>query len=1401
MNVASAETRVPPSPARQGPARPRWRRWLVGQGGEHLGGSWALGLWAVAFIGLLLQAPGRVVFDTKLDIDLTPGTFLGGLAHLWDPHQGFGGLQDQAVGYAFPMGPFYATAEALGLPPWITERLWMSLIVAAAFWGTVRLTERLRVGTAGTRLTAALAYALWPTLTSLLGSASAAVLPLALLPWVLVPLVTGVRTGNSPLLCAARSAFAVLCMGGVNAVSVLAVLPAPLLYLLTRAPGARRRALLGWWLAGVLLVTAWWWLPLLLLGGYGFDFLPYIETPHTTASTMAATEALRGTGNWLDYLNFGSPALPSGWVLATTGWAVAGTAFTTALGLAGLARRAVPAPEVRWLRLTVAVGAVAVMAVYPGRLGGPLHAALQSFLTGPGEAFHSVYKFQPLIALPLVIGIAHLLAGPLPRIPALRGVLAVLLAAGLLGAALPYLTGRQLQSGSFKAVPDYWRQTATFLAGHGGDGRALLEPAASHGDYAWGTTTDDALQPYATSNWVERTLIPMGGAGSQRYLDAAEQAMASGTQVPGLDAYLARGGIRYVVVRHDLDPNQFEFVSPALYHRTLQLSGFHQVAGFGPVTPASPIRSGTPLQIQAIDQGYRAVEIYEADDQARQPQDPVSVLPADGALRLSGGPESLLQTSGDALLDGRAVTLTGDGTGPDSGPLVVTDGLRRADTSFGLIRDNVSYTYTPHGTNPSGRTDGSAGRAPRQLLLPFAESGHQTTAQLSGAASVTASTYGSWLLQSPQYDPVNAFDGDPSTAWVEGNAATPVGQWLSIDLGRSIDMSTGIGLRLLDDSPFRPVATRITVTTDRGSATDEVRSDGREQRLRVPAGQTRTLRITIAAAKGAVPGGFGAGISDISIPGVTVTRYLDVPHDAPTNGPGGVVYSFHRQTTTSGSIGSGNPEPVLARAFTLDAGEPFTATLSARPAPGPQLDQLLDQLTPSPGMRVSASPSLGDLPQFRAANLVDGSYLNGWIAAPGTTPVVHLRWQGKRSLKELYLQAADGISASPESVRISSPDGVRQARVGADGHVGFPELRTDQVDLTFPEVKRITVYDQITGTRLALPLGLAEIYFPALADLRHTAPDPDAAFTLPCGRGPAFTVDGRSYATSASGTLGDLLNGLPVKVALCPQDGQLALASGTHRLYAPGGGVPLAVTDVRLTGATAAAALDTAVSSSPRKLDRRIWGDEDRSLTVGQGPASYLEIHENRAPGWSATLNGKPLEAVTLDGWQQAFVLPAGAGGTVRIHYGPAQAYHLSLAVGAVLALVVVLTACGALRRRSGAGLAATGERPDFGLVVGPSAAVVALGLVGGPMALAAVALAVLAWWWPIVAPVVAVAAMTAAGVVAAVAAQGGLSPGRGAFGPWAQALALIALAAALAPPGTRREAGVPPEEPPEAVA
>jgi arabinofuranan 3-O-arabinosyltransferase len=208
------------------------------------------------------------------------------------------------------------------------------------------------------------------------------------------------------------------------------------------------------------------------------------------------------------------------------------------------------------------------------------------------------------------------------------------------------------------------------------------------------------------------------------------------------------------------------------------------------------------------------------------------------------------------------------------------------------------------------------------------------------------------------------------------------------------------------------------------------------------------------------------------------------------------------------------------------------------------------------------------------------------------------------------------------------------------------------------------------------------------------------------------------------------------------------------------------------------------------------WAGDSRSLRVTAGPRSYLELHQNANPGWAAALNGRPLTPVTLDGWQQGYVLPAGRGGLVTLTFGPDRLYHVILVTAALAALALLPLALVPLRRRR-----ALLSEPEAARPAGAArwtwarlAALTGLILVaGGPVALVVPALAALAWWRPRWRPAVAAAGMLAAGGIAATASTPAMF-GTGAFSAAAQACALIALAAALMPaisgPGERRRPG-----------
>ncbi|MFG1669911.1 alpha-(1-_3)-arabinofuranosyltransferase family protein [Streptomyces sp. Y7] len=1380
---------VPTSaPASGPPEGPRSRRWL-------------LGFWAVVFVLFLAAQPGRQTFDTKLGVTVDPGQFLADLGQLWHDEGGFGGIQDQYAGYLWPMLPFYWLADLVRLPVWMAERLWMSLIVSVAFWGALRLAERLRVGSGGSRLVAAVAYALWPVFTIVVGSTSAAALPGAFLPWVLLPLTNERYTAR---VAALRSALVIPFMGGVNAASTLASLLPVGLYLLSRPPGPRQRKLIGWWVPGVLLATAWWVVPLLLLGAYGENFLPYVESSQTTTETMSATEALRGGGNWVAYLHFGEAWLPAGWTVAASVVVIVCSALAAGLGLAGLARRDMP--ERRWLVLTVVTVALILLAGYGGAFGAPFHGVVQDWLNGWLVPFRNIYKFQTGLALALVLGLAHLVgvaaqargARPVPGRRFAPLIAAVLVLPGLL---LPYLNGSILNPGSFKEIPKYWQSTADWMQKYSPDARALVVPATAHGIYTWGSTIDQPLDVLADSRWAQRDYVPFGTAGNRRAMDAVEQALMTGGQVPGLADFLSRAGVYYVVVRNDLDPDQIGSVPTTTVKRALEQSGYQRVTGIGPVMTGGRIAEGTPLQVEGLYPRQRAVEIYRpADEDVPRPHQAGLQPVADTAV-VSGGPEALLPLA--SRLRGRPSVLTGDNhPGLGSPQVQVTgDGLRRADTRFGLVNANTSYTYTRDERNaPDAAQD--AGEKPHQIL-PTTGAGLQTVAELRGARSVTASSYGSWLFHLPQFDPVNAFDGNPDTAWTEGSEGSPDGEWLRIAFaGGSYDMPSSFKVTPLPQEAVRAAPTRVRVETEKGAVSSFLRPDGTAQNVKAPAGETRWMKLTITDSVARQAGLTGAGFSEIALPDVTVTRLLRLPTDAEGSGAAAEIVSLSRSADPTGLSATGT-EAGLHRRFTAAEGT-YEVRAGAVPVAGEELDELLYEVAPDQRDRIVATADstarLGA--GLSPRNLTDGDLTTAWIA--GDRPTIHLRWPGKQAVGEVVLAPAGGLSTRPTEVHISSPDGAAIAGVDENGNVRFPPITTDRLDITVTETAPLTLYNPVVDEDLQLPVGLTEAYVPALDQYRTPKPRGSRPFSLPCGKGPVVSVDGELYGTSVRGTVGDLVERRQVEVTLCRQgrdDTELRLTAGEHRVEAGDGG-PLALTDVTLTRGTVAEA-----TTAGRDLGIRDWLGDRRAVTVGSGSASYLTMYENFNDGWHATLNGKELTPVRLDGWQQGWRIPAGAGGTVELSYEPAVAYEAGLIGGAVG--VALLAGLVLWRRRAPNTDEPQAAPPLPGLWLGTVAVTVVAVFVAGWFALLVPALALVARRRHALLVPLAFLALAGAGIAAAIGAGEPVGAGDGAFGHTAQVLALIGLFAGVvgvreratgvtagggagAPMGTGGRAGVP---------
>lgn len=1326
----------------------------------------------LGFVGFTLsQQPGRIVADTKLDLAVDPWGFLGRVLGMWDPQASAGRIQDQTYGYLFPMGPFFALGRLAGLPPWIVQRLWMALLLSVAFLGVLALARRLRIGTPGARLLGALAYALAPRMLGGLGATSVEMLPLALAPWVLVPLVTGAR-GGSPRRAAALSGLAVFCVGGVNATAAAAVLPLPVLWLLTRPAGPRRRRLMAWWAAVVVLATAWWVGPLLLLGRYSPPFLDFIESARVTTGQTGLLATVRGTSQWMAYLADGSgPLWPTAWALVHDTLSIAATGVLAAAGLLGLARADLR--DRTWLVLGVLAGVVLVSLGHLGTVQGLLAGPLRVALDGPLAPLRNVHKFDPVLRLPLALGVAHLV-GVLGRRAARRpidrrarttrlagrsGLVALVLA--LVAMTFPAVEGKLAAPAGFTGIPGYWQQAADWLATARPSGRALLLPASSFGTYAWGRTGDEPLQPLAGSPWDVRDAVPFTPAGHIRMLDAVEQRLASGVGSAGLAGYLARAGFSHLVVRNDLDVGPAQVARSIAVHHALDTSpGLTAVAAFGPLMPATT--SVGPVAYDSFLTDPRStIEVYALGDPAPR----AWTAPLADAVTVSGGPDALLGLEDRGLISDRPALLADAGT-PPPGTTVVSDAQVRRERTFGRI----------DGATSAGLSAGDplrlAGATP-DYGYPGAPVGESVVAFTGGtvSASSSASDADNLGASHPEDQPYAALDGDPATSWrPEDRSGLPRSEWWRLTADQPV-IAAGLTLQLA--GPRGTGTARLTVTTDAGSRTVVVRRTTGPQAVALPPGETRTITLTQAA--GAPPLAF----AEVRVPGVAIERTVVVPRPASAarayafdaSGPaaGGCLREPLGWARCSPALAHGAEEPGgLDRIFTTVAPDTYSLALSASPRPGAALDALIAENTRPDGPTVSASSAQVPDPRSGAGAAVDRDPTTAWVADPADPrPTLTLHWTSAQRIDSIRLVLAPGTAASaPLTIGLSDGGPVRPIELAADGTAHFAPLVTSTLTVRFLIIGQLPSYDPYTRAVTTLGVGVSELDVPGLP-----APSPgDRPVVGSCGAGPLVTIDGRTWPTSYRTTLRELRELLPVGLTPCGADGAVAsLPSGRHHLVA----ASTATFSVQSAGLERTEAATPALQRRSAAVLR--WTAEDRLVQVPARSAdTLLVVPENANRGWRATLGGTALAARTVDGWQQAYVVPAGSAGTVHLVFAPGGLYRVALGGGAAAVLLLLLLA---LLPGGSAGESRVVERRRRAVASAAVAGIIALAFVaiGGVIGLLALlAVAAVAWAAPrfrfVVLGGLAVTAMGTAGVLA-------LYSGSSAE-PATQTLVLVALSA-----------------------
>jgi arabinofuranan 3-O-arabinosyltransferase len=1231
----------------------------------------------LVLVGLaFVQDAGRIVPDSKLDLTANPLGWLEKALHLWDPEGFFGQLQNQAYGYFLPAGPFFVVGDLLGLPEWVVQRAWWSLVLCVAFVGMVRLAEAMGIGTETTRLLAALLFALSPRVVSVIGAVSVEVWPLAVAPWVLAPLVRVSRLGGSPRRAAAGSALAVMVVGGVNAVATLAVLVLPVLWLLTRQPGASRRRLASWWVPSVLVATAWWLVPLLTLGLYSPPFLDWIEDAGTTSAHTSLAESLAGMSHWLSYLATASgPVWPAGFTLVTTGFVVLNAMVLVSLGLAGLARRDLT--ERRFLVGALLVGLVLVGLGYTGTLSGLAASTRQEWLDGLLAPLRNTHKFDVVIRVPLVLGVAHALADlDLPgmaRSWSARLTAVVAVAAGVATSGVALIVGLAAP-GSYDRIPDYWHEAAEWLEENVQAGRSLVVPGASFARFVWGTTRDEPLQALSDSAWGVRDAVPLSSAGNIRMLDAVEQRLQAGQPSPGLASYLARMGVSHVVVRNDLDRSATLTPRPLQVRAALVGSpGLTPVASFGPLVGGES-ESDVRTVDGRLDLPLPAVEVWRVggveDLRARR------VDVADVVV-LSGAPEALLELHDMGASPG-ATVVDGDDTVDLSAQrrwasgAVVSDSFALREVDYGSMRDNTSASLerdAPLVLN----------RRVRDYFVPGTE-GREAAAGLSGLTSVAASSSGgdvrSLRARGPEHQPWSAIDGDVRSAWVSGDLEPAVGQWWQVDFDSAVAQET-VYLTLVDDPGLGSPVRSLLITSDAGTRTVDVDPRIPRQPLAVPVGPTSFLRLEVASVLSGAGG--GVGIAEVEIPGVTARRSLGVPW-----------WSADRAATVVLSTDPGyQPEciapadrpvcgPQLGRVGAeqsgldrlVDVGVPglYDISLRVRPRYGEQLERLLD--FDDGRMQATASSRALNSPLGRPAAAVDRDLATGWVADPSDPrPQLTITWGPTREVSGFQVLRDSFLPASrPLDVLVGVGGRTLARTVDERGFVRFPPVRTDRLSLEFIGIEPLVSVDPATGAESVLPVGLSEVRVTGADDVRKSVPK-GASTGLPCGFGPRLTVSDVEIDTSVTMTVGALLGEETVRATVC-REAPLGLVAGPTSVTV----TPSSEFDVVSVTLDPSAPSGAGPGPGRQGLQIRQWDPTARSITVDRADRdSWLVLPENYNPGWSASVDGVDLATARVDGWALGIMVPAGVAGDVDVGFAPDQWYRAGLAAGPIGLLLLAV--------------------------------------------------------------------------------------------------------------------------------